>query len=92
MIVEFSSIFLFYFLFTYGVIRKARFFTVGRRELDDAFGWLFIDSKPILYEMKRVARQSLVEAWLDLVQALKELGIERPVEGKMSLIQRGYVI
>ena len=92
MIVEFSSIVLFYFLFTYGVIRKARFSTVGRRELDDAFGWLFIDNKPLLYEMKRVARQSQVETWLDLAQVLKELGIERPTEGKISSKQTSYVI
>lgn len=92
MIVEFSSIVLFYFLFTYGIIRKARFYTVGRKELDDAFDWLFIDNKPLLYEMKRVARQSQVEAWLDLAQVLKELGIEKPAEGKIPSKQAGYVI
>jgi hypothetical protein len=60
--------------------------------LDDAFGWLFVDSKPLLYERKRVARQSQVEAWLDLAQVLKELGIEKTAESKRPLKQACYVV
>jgi hypothetical protein len=60
--------------------------------MDDAFGWLFINNKPLLYEKKRVARQSQVEAWLDLAQVLKELGIEKPAESKTTSKQACYVI
>ncbi len=60
--------------------------------MDDAFGWLFVDSKPLLYERKRVARQSQVEAWLDLAQVLKELGIEKTAESKRPLKQACYVV
>jgi hypothetical protein len=60
--------------------------------LDDAFGWLFVDSKPLLYERKRVARQSQVETWLDLAQVLKELGIEKTAQSKTPLKQACYVI
>jgi len=50
---------------------------MGRRELaEEAFGWLFVDSVPLLYDKKRVARQLQVEMWLDLTQLVKELGIE----------------
>jgi hypothetical protein len=48
-----------------------------RRELaEEAFGWLFVDFVPLLYDKKRVARQLQVETWLDLNQLVKELGIE----------------
>jgi len=43
---------------------------------EEAFGWLFVDFVPLLYDKKRVARQLQVETWLDLNQLVKELGIE----------------
>jgi hypothetical protein len=60
--------------------------------LDDAFGWLFVDNKPLLYEKRNVARQSKVEAWLDLAQVLKELGIEKPAECNKPLQQASYIV
>jgi hypothetical protein len=42
----------------------------------EAFGWLFVNSVPLLYDKRRVARQYQVEMWLDLAQVVKELGIE----------------
>jgi len=44
---------------------------------EEAYGWLFVDAVPLLYEKRRVARQFQVEAWLDLTQLLMELGIEK---------------
>ncbi|NWG10326.1 hypothetical protein HXY33_01030 [Candidatus Bathyarchaeota archaeon] len=44
---------------------------------EEAFGWLFVDSIPLLYNKKKVARQLQVETWLDLSQLVKELGIEK---------------
>jgi hypothetical protein len=51
-------------------------------ELAEACGWLFVDSIPLLYEKRRVARQLQIETWLDLSQLAKELGIERLNEAK----------
>ncbi|MGB9756392.1 MAG: hypothetical protein ACPLVJ_01230 [Candidatus Bathyarchaeales archaeon] len=48
----------------------------------EACGWLFVDSIPLLYEKRRVARQLQIETWLDLSQLAKELGIERLNEAK----------
>ncbi|MDH7476956.1 MAG: hypothetical protein QHH17_01060 [Candidatus Bathyarchaeota archaeon] len=48
----------------------------------EACGWLFVDSIPLLYEKRRVARQLQIETWLDLSQLIKELGIERLDEAK----------
>ncbi|MEM3783972.1 MAG: hypothetical protein QXY88_02930 [Candidatus Bathyarchaeia archaeon] len=42
----------------------------------EAYGWLFVDFIPLLYEKRRVARQLQVETWLDLTQLLNELKLE----------------
>jgi len=47
---------------------------------EEAFGWLFVNNVPLLYEKKKVARQFQVETWLDLAQVVKELGIEKIAE------------
>jgi hypothetical protein len=44
---------------------------------EESFGWLFVNSVPLLYDKKKVARQLQVETWLDLSQLAKELGIEK---------------
>ena len=59
---------------------------------EDAFGWLFICDKPLLYEKKHVARQLQIEAWLDLAEVLKELSIEKPDEGESSSKQANYIV
>jgi hypothetical protein len=58
------------------------FIPEGRREMAESLGWLFVDCIPLLYDKRRVARQFQVEAWLDLTQLVKELGIEKPNESK----------
>jgi hypothetical protein len=60
--------------------------------MDSAFGWLFIVDKPLLFEKNRVAKQLKIEAWLDLAEVLKELGIEKPAESKISLRPADYVV
>jgi hypothetical protein len=44
---------------------------------EETFNWIFVGFTPLLYERKRVARQSQVETWLDLFQLVKELNIEK---------------
>jgi hypothetical protein len=46
------------------------------KELAEAYGWLFVDFIPLLYEKRRVSRQLQVETWLDLSQLLQELKLE----------------
>lgn len=36
-----------------------------------------MDTVPLLYEKKKVARQLQIETWLDLYQLTKELNIEK---------------
>jgi hypothetical protein len=60
--------------------------------LEEAFGWLFIDQKPLLFEKNRVARQVQVEMWLDLAEVLKELGIDKLAESETSPRQVCYVV
>ena len=44
---------------------------------EENYGWLFVDTVPLLYEKKNVARQLQIETWLDLYQLTKELNIEK---------------
>jgi maltose-binding protein MalE len=44
---------------------------------EENYGWLFVDTIPLLYEKKKVARQLQIETWLDLYQLTKELNIEK---------------
>jgi len=50
----------------------------------EAFGWLFVNSVPLLCDKRRVARQYQVEMWLDLAQLVKELGIENLKENQRN--------
>ncbi len=50
---------------------------MGRRVSEENYGWLFVDTVPLLYEKKKVARQLKIETWLDLYQLTKELNIEK---------------
>jgi len=61
---------------------RRKVFFPGGREMAEAFGWLFVDNVPLLYEKRRVARQFQVETWLDLTQLVKELGIKKLDESK----------
>jgi hypothetical protein len=51
---------------------------------EETFNWIFVGFTPLLYEKKRVARQSQIETWLDLFQIVKELNIEK-TENKRNL-------
>jgi hypothetical protein len=44
---------------------------------EETSNWIFVGFTPLLYERKRVARQSQIETWLDLFQIVKELNIEK---------------
>jgi len=50
----------------------------------EAFGWLFVNSVPLLCDKRRVAKQYQIEMWLDLTQLVKELGIEKPKDSSRN--------
>lgn len=52
--------------------------------MTEAFGWIFVDFIPLLYEKKRVARQFQIETWLDLSQLAMELGIQKIEQNSKS--------
>jgi len=69
-----------------------RLFFMGRKELSEILGWIFVDHIPLLYEKRRVAKQLQIETWLDLSQLVKELGIEKTDENKQNAnAARGYI-
>ncbi len=59
---------------------------------EETFGYLFVGNIPLLYEKKKVARQSQVETWLDLAQVVKELGIEKLNENKPVPSNVAYIV
>ncbi len=59
---------------------------------EETFGYLFVGNIPLLYEKKKVARQSQVETWLDLAQVVKELGIEKLNENRSTSSNVAYIV
>ncbi len=59
---------------------------------EETFGWLFVGNIPLMYDKKKVARQFQIEAWLDLAQVVKELGIENLTQNKPATIQTSYIV
>jgi hypothetical protein len=39
----------------------------------ETYSWLFVNTIPLLYEEKKIERQSKIENWLNLYQLTKEL-------------------
>jgi hypothetical protein len=58
---------------------------------EENYGWLFVDTVPLLYDKRKVARQLQVETWLDLYQLTKELNIEK-IENHDANATINYVI
>jgi len=59
---------------------------------EENYGWLFVDTVPLLYEKKKVARQLQIETWLDLYQLTKELNIQKPENQNGANAPMNYVI
>jgi maltose-binding protein MalE len=59
---------------------------------EENYGWLFVDTVPLLYEKKKVARQLQIETWLDLYQLTKELNIQKPENQSVANAPMNYVI
>ena len=63
----------------------------GEGLAEENYGWLFVDTVPLLYDKRKVARQLQVETWLDLYQLTKELNIEK-IENNNANAAINYVI
>lgn len=59
---------------------------------EENYGWLFVDTVPLLYEKKKVARQLKIETWLDLYQLTRELNIHKLENHNGGNAPMNYVI
>jgi hypothetical protein len=58
---------------------------------EELYSWLFVDTIPLLYEEKKIERQSKIETWLNLYQIARELNIHK-TENNGANIPINYVI
>jgi hypothetical protein len=58
---------------------------------EELYSWLFVDTIPLLYEEKKIERQSKIETWLNLYQIARELNIQKP-ENSEANTPINYVI
>ena len=49
-------------------------------EKDKIYSWLFVNTIPLLYEEKKIERQSKIETWLNLYELTRELNIQKPAQ------------
>ena len=60
-------------------------------EKEEIYSWLFVNTIPLLYEEKKIERQSKIETWLNLYQLTRELNIQKP-DQKDTNSPMNYVI
>jgi len=56
------------------------------------YSWLFVNTIPLLYEEKKIERQSKIETWLNLYQITRELNIQKPENQNAANASINYVI
>jgi hypothetical protein len=59
---------------------------------EELYSWLFVNTIPLLYEEKKIERQSKIETWLDLYQLTRELNIQKPENHNGGNAPMNYVI
>ena len=59
---------------------------------EELYSWLFVNMVPLLYEEKKIERQSKIETWLDLYQIARELNIQKPESQNVANAPMNYVI
>ena len=59
---------------------------------EEAYGWLFINKTPLLYNKKNVDRQKKVEKWLNLYQITRALKIDKNKLIRKKKLNSEYVI
>ena len=61
-------------------------------EKEGLYSWLFVNTIPLLYEEKKIERQSKIETWLDLYQLTRELNIQKTDNPNRVNAPMNYVI
>jgi hypothetical protein len=56
------------------------------------YSWLFVNTIPLLYEEKKIERQSKIETWLNLYQLTRELNIQETENKNGANAPMNYVI
>jgi hypothetical protein len=56
------------------------------------YSWLFVNTIPLLYEEKKIERQSKIETWLNLYQLTRELNIQKTENQNAANTPMNYVI
>jgi len=59
---------------------------------EELYSWLFVNTIPLLYEEKKIERQSKIETWLNLYQLARELGIHKTENQNDANAPMSYVI
>jgi hypothetical protein len=59
---------------------------------EELYSWLFVNTIPLLYEEKKIERQSKIETWLNLYQIARELNIQKPENHNSTNAPMNYVI
>lgn len=59
---------------------------------EEIYSWLFVNTIPLLYEERKIERQSKIENWLNLYQLTRELNIIETEAKKDSSTPMNYVI
>jgi len=59
---------------------------------EEIYSWLFVNTIPLLYEERKIERQSKIENWLNLYQITRELNIIETEIQKGSNSPMTYVI
>ena len=59
---------------------------------EELYSWLFVNTIPLLYEEKKIERQSKIETWLNLYQLTRELNIQKPENQNAASAPLNYVI
>ena len=49
-------------------------------EKEKIYSWLFVNTIPLMYEEKKIERQSKIETWLNLYELTRELNIQKPAQ------------
>jgi hypothetical protein len=58
----------------------------------ELYSWLFVNTIPLLYEEKKIERQSKIETWLDLYELTRELNIQKTENQNGGNAPMNYVI
>ena len=59
---------------------------------EELYSWLFVNTIPLLYEEKKIERQSKIETWLNLYQLTRELNIQKTENQNAANAPMNYVI